>query len=78
MLVSKWLYWCDPGEWWYLLKTLLMWLWQLVASEDTDEDDDPKDYDDHDDPDGLDDPDDLDDPDSDDTDDYEYNVETFF
>ena len=23
------LYWCDSGEWWYLLKTLLMCLWQV-------------------------------------------------
>ena len=26
---SHWLYWCDPGEWWYLKKTLLMWSWLL-------------------------------------------------
>ena len=26
---SHWLYWCDPGEWWYLWKTLLVWSWLL-------------------------------------------------
>ena len=26
LMVSR-LDWCDPGEWWYLKKTWLMWLW---------------------------------------------------
>ena len=32
-LMRRWqveLYWCDPGEWRYPLKTLLMQLWQLM------------------------------------------------
>ena len=26
--------WCDPGEWRYLLNTLIMWLWQLMIPSD--------------------------------------------
>ena len=31
VIVKNWLDWCDPGEWWYLLKTLLTWLWEFLT-----------------------------------------------
>ena len=44
-------YWCDSGEWWYILKTWLIWLCKCEDTDDDDNDhhDDHDDHDEHDD-----------------------------